>query len=74
MKKLYKSETNKKIAGVAAGTAHWLGIDVSVMRVLWLLFIVFTGLFPGLLLYIALAWVLPTESEANIVDVEEVQD
>jgi len=69
-KKLYKSDTDKKISGVAAGTAHYFGIDVALSRVLWFLFILVTGFFPGLLLYIVLAWILPTESEAKIVDVD----
>jgi len=63
MKKLFKSTTNKKISGVAAGTAEYFGVDVTLGRVLWFLFILVTGFFPGLLLYIVLAWILPTDVE-----------
>ncbi len=69
-KKLYKSETDKKVSGVAAGMADYFGIEVVWSRILWFIFILATGFFPGLLMYIVLAWILPTESEAKIVDVE----
>ena len=65
MKKMYKSTTDKKVSGVAAGTADFFNIDVSASRILWFLFILFTGFFPGLLLYIVLAWILPTDTEVN---------
>jgi len=70
MKKLYKSETNKKVSGVAAGTAEYFNMDVSLGRILWFLFILFTGFFPGLLLYVVLAVILPTESEVKIKNVK----
>jgi phage shock protein C len=66
MKKLYKSTSDKKIFGVAAGTANYLGIDVTISRIIWFLFILITSFFPGLLLYLILAWVLPTEGEVKI--------
>ena len=76
MKKLYKSTTDKKVSGVAAGTAHYFGIDVTLSRIIWFVFILVTGFFPGLLLYIVLAWILPTEDESKIVDIkyEEVRE
>lgn len=76
MKKLYKSTTDKKVSGVAAGMAHYFGIDVTLSRIIWFVFILVTGFFPGLLLYIVLAWILPTEDESKIVDIkyEEVKE
>tara|TARA_B100001123_G_C14448211_1_gene685480 strand:- start:72 stop:308 length:237 start_codon:yes stop_codon:yes gene_type:complete len=70
MKKMYKSTTDKKVSGVAAGTADYFGIDVTVMRIIWFVFVLATGFFPGLLLYIVLAWILPTDNEVKTTETE----
>ena len=57
-KKLTKSN-NKMVAGVCAGIAEYLGWDVTMVRVLYLLLSLFSVGFPGLLLYIILAIVMP---------------
>jgi phage shock protein PspC (stress-responsive transcriptional regulator) len=40
---LYRSATDRRIGGVAAGTAAYFDIDPSISRVLWLLLAIFTG-------------------------------
>lgn len=55
MKKLYKSN-NRMICGVCAGIAEYLGIDPTVVRLLWAA-IGLTG--TGILLYIIAALVMP---------------
>lgn len=57
-KKLTKSN-NKMLAGVCAGIAEYLGWDVTMVRVLYLFLSLFSVGFPGLLLYIILAIVMP---------------
>jgi phage shock protein PspC (stress-responsive transcriptional regulator) len=42
-RRLYRSATDRKIGGVAAGTATYFDIDPSISRVLWLLLAIFTG-------------------------------
>ncbi len=58
-KKLYKSQTNKKFCGVCGGLAEFLGIDATVVRLIWALLIFCAG--TGLLAYIIAALVLPEE-------------
>ena len=36
-KKLYKSNTDKKICGVCGGIAEYLGIDSTEVRLIWIL-------------------------------------
>ena len=60
-KKLYKSRTDKKLSGVCAGLANYMGIDPTLVRVLYLLISLFTTGFPGLIVYIILAIVMPEE-------------
>jgi phage shock protein PspC (stress-responsive transcriptional regulator) len=56
-KKLYRDEYRKKIAGVCAGLAEYLGMDVGLVRVLFVLMLIFHG--GGLLIYIVFWIALP---------------
>ena len=49
------------IAGVCAGLAHHFGLDVTLMRVLYVLVSVRSAAFPGILVYIVLWIVIPEE-------------
>ena len=57
--RIHKSATDKKIAGVCGGIAEWLGVDPTVIRLVWALLICGWG--TGLLAYIICAVVLPEE-------------
>lgn len=59
MKKLYKSSTDKKLAGVCGGIAEYLNIDSTIVRLIWVFFAIFVG--AGLLAYIIAALVMPKE-------------
>lgn len=61
-KKLYRSNTDKMIAGVCGGLGKYLGLDPTVIRLIFALLFVFAG--SGLLLYIILAVVIPLEPPA----------
>jgi phage shock protein C len=64
-KRLERSRTDRKVAGVCAGLAEHLGIDVTLMRLIWVFVIVMTGIFPGVIVYL-LAWiVMPEEPETK---------
>ncbi|HEX9550877.1 MAG TPA: PspC domain-containing protein, partial [Candidatus Limnocylindrales bacterium] len=52
-RRLYRCDHDRKIAGVASGLAEYLDIDVTLIRILWVVSIFFGGL--GLLLYIIMA-------------------
>lgn len=65
-KQLYKSTTDKKFAGVSAGLADYFDIDVTLMRLLVLCIILFSGLFPGLMAYIIAAIIMPEAPSANL--------
>ena len=44
MKKLYKSETDKKLCGVCGGIAEYFGIDSSTVRLITVLLVLFAGM------------------------------
>jgi phage shock protein C len=54
-----RSRTDKKIAGICAGLANYFGLDPTVVRLVWLLLVVFAG--TGVLAYLILWVVLPLE-------------
>lgn len=63
-KKLYKSNTDKKLDGVCAGIAEYFGIDSTVIRLAWVLFSLCGG--SGILAYIICAIVIPSKPEGYI--------
>ena len=63
-KKLYRSATDKKIAGVCGGLAKYLNVDATIIRVIWAL-IALSG--AGILAYLICALIIP-EEPSNIID------
>lgn len=57
-RKLRRS-TNKMFAGVCSGIAEYLGVDPTVIRVVYAALSVFSAGFPGLLLYFILMILMP---------------
>ena len=60
-KKLYKSNTDKKIAGVCGGIAEYFNIDSTLVRLGWVLFCALGG--SGLLAYIIASIVIPVDPD-----------
>ncbi len=58
-RRLYRSRADKMIAGVCAGIARYFDLDPVLVRVLWVLCVLFGG--TGLLLYVILWIVMPLE-------------
>ena len=56
-KKLHKSQTDRKIAGVCGGIAEYFGVDSTVVRLVFALCVI--GFGSGLLAYIACAIIMP---------------
>jgi phage shock protein C len=57
VKRLTRSSTDKKIAGVCGGLAEYFDLDPTLVRILWLLLIFFGG--TGVLAYVILWIALP---------------
>ena len=55
-KKLSRSN-NKMIGGVCAGIAGYLGLDPTIVRIVWVLMLFFAGF--GILLYLILWIIMP---------------
>jgi phage shock protein C len=56
-KRLYRSRTNRFLAGVCGGIAEYLDIDPALVRVVWVLLTIFGGW--GIILYVAAMIIVP---------------
>jgi phage shock protein C len=56
-KRLFRSRTDKKLAGVCGGLAEYFGIDPTLVRLAWVLVAAFAG--AGILAYIVAALIIP---------------
>jgi phage shock protein C len=56
MKKLYRSERNRMIAGVCGGIGEYLDVNPTVIRVIWIIATVLS-IGAGILAYL-IAWVV----------------
>jgi phage shock protein C len=54
--KLYRSSSDKKIAGVCGGLAEYFNIDATIIRVIFILLLL-PGGFPGFIPYV-IVWLL----------------
>lgn len=60
-KKLTRSKENRMLGGVCGGLGKYLGIDPTIIRLIWAVSAVFWG--AGIVLYV-LAWIIiPEEKE-----------
>lgn len=59
-KKLYRSTTNKKIAGICGGLEDYTGIDSTVWRLIFLVLLLPGGA-PGLVPYLVMWFIVPQE-------------
>lgn len=58
---LRRSRRQRVVAGVCGGLAQWLGWDVIVVRLLFVLVAVVSSVFPALLAYATLWLVIPED-------------
>ena len=58
-RKLYRSKTNRQVAGVCGGLAERFNVDPTLMRVLFIVLAIFGG--AGIVLYIAMWIIVPKE-------------
>ncbi|NGX27851.1 MAG: hypothetical protein K940chlam1_00020 [Candidatus Anoxychlamydiales bacterium] len=65
MKKLYRSRTNRKIAGVCGGLAEYWGLDVTILRIIVVVLFFITAIFPVLIAYFIAILLIPLEPESK---------
>ncbi|MDZ7797780.1 MAG: PspC domain-containing protein [Candidatus Marinimicrobia bacterium] len=60
-KKLYRSIDSAMVGGVMAGIADYFNIDVTLVRILFIFVMVFSGFFPAILAYLISWAIIPSK-------------
>lgn len=60
-KRLYRSRENRIVAGVFGGLGEYFDRDPTLLRLLGVIFLILTGLFPGALIYLVAVLMVPLE-------------
>lgn len=68
-KRLERNQEAKIVAGVLAGLAEYFDQDPRLFRIIAITFLIFTGIFPGLLVYLV-AWIIMPLRKARQADYE----
>ncbi len=63
MKKLYRSTTSRKIAGVCGGIGEMMEIDPTLVRLVVVILMFATAIIPFLLGYLVAWWIVPEGSQ-----------
>lgn len=71
--KLHLSKTDKKIAGVCGGIGETLGIDSTIVRLVFVFIALVTAIIPSVIFYI-LAWLIIPEDTTETIEVEYNQE
>lgn len=71
MHKLYKSSTNKVFDGVCGGIGEYFAVDPVIIRILWMLLVVFGG--TGFIAYIIAMFIIPRYDEVEAAAAGETQ-
>lgn len=63
VKRLYRSDTDKKLAGVCGGMGEYFHMDSTILRLIWIIITVITGILPGIIAYIIAALIIPLKDD-----------
>jgi phage shock protein C len=58
-RKLYRSKTNRQVAGVCGGLAEYFNLDAALIRILFVVLAVLGG--SGLVIYVAMWIIVPKQ-------------
>ncbi len=64
-RRLTRSNRNKMIAGVCGGLAEYFNMDPTLVRVLYVLVSILSAVFPGIVAYIIMMFVMPPPEQVT---------
>ena len=64
-KQLTRLPNDKIIFGICSGLAQYFGMDKTVVRIIMILLLIFTGFFPVGLIYIIAYFIMPVDPYSN---------
>lgn len=66
-KRLYRSREDRILAGICGGLGDYFGYDPVLIRILAVVLLVLTGLFPLGVIYLVAIFIIPLEPEGYTV-------
>lgn len=73
MKKLYRSDKDKVLAGLLGGLGEYSNVDPVVLRVVFVVLLILTGLFPFAIIYVVALFIVPrrpTSTRENVINTD----
>ncbi|MGE5692615.1 MAG: PspC domain-containing protein [Candidatus Zixiibacteriota bacterium] len=61
LKKLYRSRSDSRLAGVLGGLGEYFEVDPTLIRLAYVIFTLTTGFFPGIIGYLLAILIIPKE-------------
>jgi len=65
MKQLFRSKTNRIIAGICGGIGEMVNVDPTIIRLLVVFLSVVTAIIPALITYIIAIFIIPEKPDNN---------
>lgn len=65
MRRIYRSEVDRKLGGVCGGIGEVLDVDPTFVRLILAISALATGVFPFVLGYLIAWWIIPARSEVH---------
>jgi phage shock protein C len=62
VKRLWRSRTNKTVFGIFGGLGNYFSVDPTLLRVLFVLFLIITAVAPLTLAYFVAYFIIPLEA------------
>jgi phage shock protein C len=69
MKRLYRSNTDKVFAGILGGLGEYLDIDPTILRLIYILIAILTGLVPAIIGYVIAYLIVPPKPRSHATEV-----
>lgn len=66
-RRLYRSRSDRQISGVLGGLGEYLGVDSAIVRVIYVLITLFSGVFMGVAIYFVASLIVPEEPLHGVV-------
>lgn len=57
--RVYRSHEDRIIGGVCGGLGEYFDVDPTILRLGWVAITIFTGIIPGVLIYIIALFIIP---------------
>jgi phage shock protein PspC (stress-responsive transcriptional regulator) len=65
MKRLFRSESNKKIAGICGGIGEMMEADPTIIRLAAVVVGLITGIVPMVVAYLIAWWIIPAGKQGS---------